>query len=226
MAHFHNILCVGIVVTHPPKTDHHSQPESSLKHIKFISTLFNGSSSNLGHLLRQSLSLAVDCFCVRNTNTLSDFETTLHQLLFGGGFFLTHTYNRRRTRTIFTPIVPFTDNNSIKRPIIITSQQGSIITSSKPPRRSSPSLLVINFCVCALGDRTQMTDPPDFSTFNWSNSQQASQPEPVDPSSYSQHQSYNTQQSQRGDTYGSQRDSPVNGNGGGGGGGCIVCDSG
>jgi len=57
----------------------------------------------------------------------------------------------------------------------------------------------------------QMSDPPDFSSFNWSNSHQASQPEPNDPSSYSQHQSYNTQQGQRGDAYGSQRDSPVNG---------------
>lgn len=80
---------------------------------------------------------------------------------------------------------------------------------------------MINFCVRVLGDRNQMTDPPDFSTFNWSNSPQALKPEPVDPSSYSQHQSYNTQQSQRGDTYGSQRDSPVNGTGGGGGGGGV-----
>lgn len=63
-----------------------------------------------------------------------------------------------------------------------------------------------------------MTDPPDFSTFNWSNSQQAAQADSADPSTYSQHQSYNAQ-SQRGDTYGSQRDSPVNGNGRGSGGG-------
>src|SRR5271168_1714460 len=64
-----------------------------------------------------------------------------------------------------------------------------------------------------------MSDPPDFSAFNWSNSQQTAQADPADPSAYSQHQSYNTQHSQRGDTYGSQRDSPVNGNGGGSGGG-------
>jgi hypothetical protein len=65
-----------------------------------------------------------------------------------------------------------------------------------------------------------MSDQPDFSSFSWSNSQQATQPDPVDPSAYSQHQSYNPQQSHR-DGYGSQRDSPVNGAtvGGGGGGG-------
>ena|SRR5579859_4817984 len=56
----------------------------------------------------------------------------------------------------------------------------------------------------------QMTDTPDFSSFNWSNSQQASQSEPADPASYSQHQSYNTQQSHRVDTY-PTRDSPLNG---------------
>src|SRR5579859_5816142 len=56
----------------------------------------------------------------------------------------------------------------------------------------------------------QMTDTPDFSSFNWSNSQPTSQSEPADPSSYSQHQSYNTEQSHRGDSYPS-RDSPLNG---------------
>jgi hypothetical protein len=55
-----------------------------------------------------------------------------------------------------------------------------------------------------------MTDTPDFSTFNWSNSQQASQSEPVDPSSYSQQPSYSSQQSQRAEAYAS-RDPPVNG---------------
>ena len=63
-----------------------------------------------------------------------------------------------------------------------------------------------------------MTDPPDFSSFNWQNSQQASQSEP-DPSAYAQinHQSYNAQASQRADSF-SHRDSPVNGNGNNGGG--------
>src|SRR5271156_2641059 len=63
-----------------------------------------------------------------------------------------------------------------------------------------------------------MSDPPDFSAFNWQNSQ-ASQSEP-DPSAYAQinHQSYNAQASQRADSF-SHRDSPVNGNGNSGGGG-------
>ena len=61
-----------------------------------------------------------------------------------------------------------------------------------------------------------MSDTPDFTAFNWSNSQQASQSEP-DPSAYAQinHQSYNAQASQRADSF-SQRDSPVNGSGDGG----------
>jgi uncharacterized Zn-finger protein len=60
-----------------------------------------------------------------------------------------------------------------------------------------------------------MSDTPDFSTFNWPNSQQGSQSDTVDPAAYSQ--AYNSQpSSQRGNGFGSQRDSPVQGVGNGG----------
>jgi Zinc-finger of C2H2 type len=41
-----------------------------------------------------------------------------------------------------------------------------------------------------------MSDTPDFSTFNWPNSQHTSNAEPPDPTSFSQHASYTTQPSQ------------------------------
>src|SRR5579859_292414 len=56
----------------------------------------------------------------------------------------------------------------------------------------------------------QMTDTPDFSSFNWPNSQQGSQSDTVDPSQYSQHQSYSSS-AQRGDTYSGSREPPMNG---------------
>lgn len=59
-----------------------------------------------------------------------------------------------------------------------------------------------------------MTDTPDFSTFTWPNSQPSTQQtDSVDPSTYSQHNQYNTQQRQSGNTF-SSRDSPLNGAGG------------
>jgi hypothetical protein len=59
-----------------------------------------------------------------------------------------------------------------------------------------------------------MSDTPDFSSFNWSNSQQGAQSDPADPSTFSQ--TYNSpQQAQRGNGYGSQHDSPSHGTGNG-----------
>src|SRR5579871_1023475 len=55
-----------------------------------------------------------------------------------------------------------------------------------------------------------MADTPDFSAFTWSNSQQSGQAETADPSSYSQHTSYDAQPRQGGDAY-SSRDSALNG---------------
>src|SRR5271156_1170209 len=60
-----------------------------------------------------------------------------------------------------------------------------------------------------------MTETPDFSTFNWPNSQQSAQTDPVDPSTYSSHQSYGASASQRADTdYVPHRASSVNGQNG------------
>ena len=57
-----------------------------------------------------------------------------------------------------------------------------------------------------------MSDTPDFSTFNWPNSQQTSGAEPADPASYSQHASYNTRASQHPSDVFSHHDSPpING---------------
>lgn len=54
-----------------------------------------------------------------------------------------------------------------------------------------------------------MSDNPDFNAFNWPNS---AQPEPADPSSYSQQ--YTSQGRQHGDAYGGYRSSSANGAGG------------
>ena len=136
---------------------------------------------------------------------------------------------------IFTPIVVFRDNKSINPAIRQTSppQAHDHLLDDRwiiPAKQHTHSSLIVCLPPTPIAwwgssrhnhvhHSKKMTDPPDFSTFNWSNSQQASQSEP-DPSAYAQinHQSYNAQASQRGDSF-SHRDSPVNGKGNGGGGG-------
>jgi len=57
-----------------------------------------------------------------------------------------------------------------------------------------------------------MSDTPDFSTFNWPNSQHTSGADSADPASYSQHASYNTQASQHpSDAFPHHDSPPING---------------